>query len=243
MALTFAQWKQRAEFMAQGQVSAAQYVTLDEIVNEAGRMLYDMHQWNWAIRAPTTLSFTADTNYISLPSDFGQVISLRGAEDEGIWLSATTIDDLAAHRSQSGTATGVYLYAIAWPTQAAVTSAPAAPRIELWPTPSATDADCLSLLYRSAWVELAAENSVANIPVRWEMLMHHLLRALVADYMESSGTSDRPHLAAVYESPVFTSLQAADGMVLPTAGPIRGGAVMAAGPHERLPWTSIADPS
>lgn len=141
--------------------------TAAEIVNDAFRWLMFHHPWNWRTAGPKYLDITADQNYVELPSDFGELISLEYPGTTIRDMIATTLRELQDFRSFE-VANPQYAYWYAVNSGQLNDSNPeqglADPVLELWPTPGQSETNALSIMYRRDILLLSADSDVPQIP-------------------------------------------------------------------------------
>lgn len=244
MATTFANLKSYVtHYLASSPTSIVTDVatTAGRIVNEAGRYLFDMHQWSWRNRASATIGYTQDQNYADLPSDFGELAAGGLVENGSVYgrtisVGLSTIRRLRESDSNTGN-TGNRYYALEYPTQTAVTNAAPNARLALYPTPASTDASAAQLTYRAKWIELSSDTDVPNIQLRYESLLFRLVEAFALE-QEQEG---RGAIDAVHNSMIFRSLADADGSAQPILGPVVGGQLTSL-PTSDIFWT-VTQPS
>lgn len=194
--------------------------TLREYVNQAGRHMFTCRAWNWRKRRSVDLDFTASQNYVTLPIDFGELVSVT-ASSGASGFEFATLDEIDAYRVDAGLGAGCYAGAIAWPGQSTSADAAGVPVIELAPTPAETLADALTIRYREGWVDLTNESAIANIRPNAEALLCEFVRAFCRG-SEDGSLSER--IDAVERGAIYRALVRADGMTQPNYGPTRGGA-------------------
>lgn len=242
MALTLASLKNHVKHALGGEpaviVSSAD-ATKQQFVNEAGRFLCAMHDWKFLERAPTALSLTASQQYVALPTGFGQLIAAAAINSVGCPFEMTTFDAIANMRANVVTVTGKLWAAIVHPAQANQTSAPPVPRLELYPTPSDSITDAITIFYRAGWTELTDDTHLANIPLYTEALLVQLVRAFARGYEEDQldDLVDR-----VVGGQIAQRAIEYDGAVQPDYGPIEGGAVQTAGVFRQYQASTVPDP-
>lgn len=196
-------------------------VDATQVVNEAGRLLFQLHAWQWRNRPVADLDLVADQAYVALPADFGfgEVDDLNMSDALSFGIAPSTLSEIEYMRSQQLASPAMYFWALAYPSQTSTTAAPGQPRIELHPTPSSSEADAIKLTYRAGWVELSDNASVANVPVS----MEHLLRRIVRAYAVAYHTGDYAALDSIEASPEFKRLKKADGGTQRNLGKPMGG--------------------
>ena len=222
MALTLS-FLQNVAVHALGGGNPASQFTTTNFVNFAGRHLFALHRWKFAERPSFSLQLVANNAFIELPSDFGGSI---GITDVNAHFRETTPQHLAALGGSVTTSGGGYWYTILMANMD--DNKPGAeplPRMQLFPTPTADEANAGSIYYRGAWQNLDSANDVANIPQLADMLMLALVRA-VAKGFEEDTLEDR--LDRIFASSVFIKAMAMDGTLQNSYGPLSGGAAQSA---------------
>ena len=189
----------------------------DRIVNEAGRFFYAMHSWSFAGRPPVSLTLTQDQAYVPLPDDFQSLHSLRDVNNYASEITMTTSSAISQLRNDAVTAADwVRAGTIVYPAPAAVGGAPLPPRIEIYPTPSATRADALELWYRAGWVDLTDPSHIANVPGWIEPLLVQVAWAFSQGYANDQLDN---RVSSLMDSMMFREMKQNDGMVQPSPGP------------------------
>jgi hypothetical protein len=138
-----------------------------EIVRDAFRWLQSHHPWNWRTQGPTTLSLVQDQDYVDLPADFGELISMEYPGTTIREMNASTIHEIEDLRAFRNT-TPQYAFWYAINTGAIDTANPqnglAAPRMEIWPNPEASVADALRVYYRRDMALLTNPTDIPQFP-------------------------------------------------------------------------------
>lgn len=190
-------------------------------INEAGRYLFGMHSWHWRSRPPADLAFVADQAYVAMPSDFGfgEIVSLTMTDSVTYGIELTTPQVVEEMRADNVLSPTMYWAALVYPTQASTSAAPGSARLEVYPTPSSSDADAIQLVYRSGWVELSSSSAVANVPSAFDFLLVDLVRAFAQYYL----TRDRSAIEAIEDSAMLRRLKRMDGAAQTDLGKTEGG--------------------
>jgi hypothetical protein len=193
-------------------------LTADVMVQQAGRALFNMHGWRFRERT-AALDTVADQEYVALPADFGQLITLRTATGGGVeWTGMARMHEL---RSFAGAGSVITNVAIAF----TVVSGVPTPRLELYPTPAADSSPGLRLEYRASYQHPAESSDAMPVPAYVEPLLLEVLRAVAFAYDEDEAPSEglSVRLAAIRSGPVFMAAKAQDGDVQPELTGWRGG--------------------
>lgn len=243
MALTITKLRNRIKLALGGVVSSL--IDQDDIINEAGRILCQMHPWKFLERPPASIDFTADQEYASLPTDFGQEVAICYNGDSLNMFRLGTFEEVARLRAAVVLAPATYVGAIVQPTQASATTTPGNPRLELVPTPVATVTATLKCWYRAKWSEMAYStgSEVPNIPWHLETLFCEILAAVAAGYNERDAGSMSERMAAIESGPLYRNAVAYDGQIQSNYGEIGPGAATLAGTNDPVIWSSVAAPS
>jgi hypothetical protein len=114
------------------------------------------HAWSWRLTS-TTLSLTADTNYVNLPADFEAMVSIRGSSSSYLFEQAP-LDELLMRRSINSGGSNCYLYALNKQTGLAATDH-FMWKMELWPTPAATASNVIVMTYRHVVPRLTSDST------------------------------------------------------------------------------------
>lgn len=194
------------------------------IINEAGEELVNARRWNWLVRPETPLSLTASQNYISLPADFGEVISLEMADTLNGQMIAVTPKEIMAWRSTPVPAAPTTFY---WTIEYQGTSAAGAPvpRIALHTDPTTSQANAIRLIYRAGWTPLSADGDAAVIPTWMESLYRDFITAVARGRCEEDIATVGDRLEVVLNSSSFRAKAARDAATQVNRGQLAGGAV------------------
>jgi hypothetical protein len=143
---------------------------LANVVNEAINAFTVSHAWQWRNGA-LSLDVSADQQYVELPHDFGQLITLKynssgAGSGQMIAKPLSSIVALRAAGGSSAVSVPSYFYAVNWITQTSVTALPKA-RLELYPTPDATEVGVLIGYYKKITARLTANTDVPDMPAAY----------------------------------------------------------------------------
>lgn len=227
MAITLSELKQHVQHALGG--SPASQLSETRIINEAGQYMY-MAPWKFRERPPLTFSFVSGQSFVTLPDDFGELITAH--MDSGLVkaIHFTTMDDLLIRRTTAIGQSQVY-----WATM--VHNETGEARLEIHPSPSG--ADKIRIGYRSKWIPLATDTDTTSTPDYADSALISLVRAFALGY-EEEGMEIR--LAEIENGPIYKRLLEKDGIIQPDYGQIRGGALSQVSTRMNLPWDSTADP-
>lgn len=162
--------------------------------------------------------------YVNLPSDFKEIDIVRATDSFNVRVELVSIDEIEELRGQQQSAASRSLIraAVSQPSQNTVTSSFPVPRLELYPTPTATDADALVISYYADWKELSSGTDKANIPIWAETLLRQLVRAFALGYEEGEQGNVDARIEQIVSSRFFAGVVARDARQQRQFGPIRG---------------------
>lgn len=231
MPLTLVKCRNRLNHVLGGDPSSE--FEVDDLINEAGREFCGAHQWKFLERAPELLDLTASQAYVDLPSDFEQLLHIESTEEFGYSVREVDYGTFATYQAAgSSSILGGLIVCVVHPTQTAASSAPAAPRLLVWPTPSATTADALRIYYRAGWTTLTADQDVPNIPTYCDTALTQFINAVAQGYEEPDGGSVWERLDRIKQSKSFEDLVYRSGLAQGNYGPEANGAMAGSGAVE-----------
>lgn len=207
-----------------------------EILNDAGEWLISAHRWGWITPEPADVDTVADQEYVSLPSDFREVVSIDVSDGFTSTIEPTTREHILFLRSSPLDASSFnFYYALGWrQLSGTMTSV-----LEVWPTPSASETGKFKLWYRKTWTRIASDSTALEIPPWMEPLLKRVCRAFAQGVEEEQ--TDRPAgsridvddlLERVMAGPIWEAAVDQDRMVQQDYGPMRGGHLEGL-PHHR----------
>ena len=196
-------------------------IHMDDVINDAGRYLCNMHSWKWRQRPPVALNFVAGQPWVSLPMDFGfgEIDGIAMKDQVTYGSELTSLSSLEYMRSTTILSPSFYYFALVHPTQPSQQEEAPTPRLEVYPSPISDDDDAVSLNYRAGWVPLADADAAANIPPSIDRLLARLVRSFAQ--IEKDG-NDRA-LEGIEKSEFLDRLKGADGAQQRNLGPTEGG--------------------
>lgn len=192
-----------------------------ELVNSAGNFLVNQHEWKWLQGAVASIGFVTGERFVNLPSDFKSIVAIDTA---GLTtdFELVTLGRIIKLLKNTAGATLFYEAAIEhlFPTSG---GGPPVPRLSIWPTPDATDANALNIYYRRGWMEMTSDNDLLTIPEWMEDTYLEVLRACAAGWTEHEEGSRAQRLAVVIESPDWKGAVKRDAQVQPDYGVLHNG--------------------
>lgn len=216
-------------------------VTSLQIVNDAVKDLCACHGWRWRNGGPYTLSLVADQAYVELPADFGEMNSIFYPGTLIRAMVPTTMAHVERLRAQA-VISPQYQYWYAVNVGQIDDSAPeeglSIPVLELYPTPSESVADALSITYFRDVPELADDADVPMIPSWLDACLFHLVRHKAAVIEDAdAGGPDRTEFERLLQQAKLR-----DGRTTGRLGVMKGG-IRPDLDIDPLYPSSISDPS
>jgi len=176
-----------------------------ELVNTAGKLMYGLRSWNFRQRGPVTAGFTASQAFVELPANFGEMTSIRMTNGLTTNIHQATMDELVGYRVESIGNPRDFWYAVSF-ENLAVGGTRIVPRLELYPTPSTTDATALTYAYRARWVEATSDDEIlAGVPELAEPLYIRMCRQLARSYDDEDVVAYTESLGSIRASEEFRS--------------------------------------
>jgi len=245
MALTIDKLRNRIKLALGGSVSTK--IDQDDILNEAGRALVLMKPdgWKFLERPPAAIDFVSGQQYVSLPTDFGQLIDIGYDADSLNRFSLGTMREIAELRASGVIPPAEYVGVIVQGGQSSSTAAMGSARIEIAPTPPASVTGALAVYYRAKWTDLvySSGNEVPNIPDHVHLLYSEIVAAVAMGYNERDAGSTTARLEEIASGWLFNSASTYDSLIQSDYGPLGPGAVGMGSPRDPIVWTNLADPS
>lgn len=184
-----------------------------DLLNMAGEQLVNMRSWNWLRRAPQFLGHIADQEYVQLPIDCAVVRKIEPTTSSGNWVTITNMPELLRMRAHGNGAQ--------WYVAMTYAGVPAAPRLEISPTPSATDPEVWTLWYSGGWRTLLTEEDVLPFPIWVKPVYDLLVRAVARGLEEEDEGTMSARIAEVQAGPVYVAAARRDGRLSVDLGPLR----------------------
>jgi hypothetical protein len=237
MAIQVARAVEYAEFALMGKASPA--IGALRVVNIAGRAMFGLADWNWKRREPVSLALVAAQEYVSLPTDFGEVVALsvnNSIIQTFEWVSPQRLIDLRTNVLAD--LTGKYFGCISWPRVNDVSVAPNPARIEIAPTPSSNITEAMLLVYDAGWVDVNSDDDYIQIPSFMEPLFYEVIDAIALGmHFAREGTMGE-RLTRVKANDLYRSARRQDLNQQLTLGLMEGGQI-----NEQGRWLTIGKPA
>lgn len=213
---------------------------LDDVVNQAGRYMCAMNPWAFLERPPVELDFVANQNYVLLPDDFDQLVSLDVPVGIQTSVILTSIARILNLRANTWTEPFNYYVALEYPAQESVDEPPPKARLAIFPTPGTTESGGLHLQYRAGWVDLVDMDDAANTPAKFDALLVQIVRAFALGYSDErrGPGSVAQRLEPIESSTMVRRLKENDSLDQQNLGRMDGG-MLTDGPGVFRPFRSI----
>ena len=169
------------------------------------------------------ITATIQFPYVALPSDLVSIDTIMPSNGLQNSFRLVTIGEVQIAR-QAGWAFSpvTRIGAVSYPEQSAVGSAMGAPRLEMFPTPTAAQQGALILRYTRDWTELSDAASIANYPRWFETCLNVFVRAFASGY-EGKGNRLLELVQEIENSKFYNNMKERDGLVQSTYGPTING--------------------
>jgi len=167
---------------------------------------------------------------VALPSDFLQAITISATNSVINGMKWTTAADLLRKRTSQVDVSSSWNYYgfVNWDVTA---DGGAFPLLDIWPTPQDNDVEAFSLFYRRRIVVADEETAAVPIPADRPLVNSVLIRLcrMIALGYEEGEEAGKPSiddlLDRFMEGRLWHSAKKQDGLIQPTMGPLKGGAV------------------
>jgi len=220
--------------MATGAEDTSAWTSHQNIINQGIEYFNVMHDWQSMIRPEVVLGTTASQDYITLPTDFRDLIGIDHKDGVHNYVRQVSPDRLTTIRAYDDTsdafAWGWYISVVhRIPTSGGGTT----PTLELYPTPASTEADVFRLRYRALLEPVGkdtnADTQYVDVPARLEPLIRRLVRIHARAIEEETLGSLEQRLELLEHSQFLARIQEWEGFQQPDIGGYEGGAAM-------VPW-------
>jgi len=226
--LTYGGLKQHILLALGGQPSIVSGVTRDqriaEIVNQAGNYLFTK-AWRFRERTARPLSIVANQDWVALPSDAEEIVSLIAKGGLGWRIELTTPDQIELFRNTLAPQVfdSVYYAAMSRPWAEANETTPLgagtafpAARLDIYPTPVANQPEAMIMRYRSGWTPVS-EDSGSVTPIGYFMPVPPYVEALLIAYCRAFATAYEDEgltarLIEIDNGPIWNSAAIKDGI-------------------------------
>lgn len=187
------------------------------IINLAGQALVNMASWNWLQRPAVSLNLVASQTWIALPADLSEISDVKASGSLPVEL--TDLRELNDYRMLRRSIPGGFVLALAF--QPDTLTGAVVPRLEVFPTPTANQANALLLDYSAGWLTVTPEGSAGNpipVPAYCEPLFFEVLEAVAKGIEENGSAPVTPRMEAIRAGTVFRDAVAADAALQPSRG-------------------------
>lgn len=213
-----------------------------EIVNDALEQLCSMRAWMWRRGGPVTLSLVADQNYIELPQDFGEEEHTTYPGSVNKLMIRVTMAEIQMLRANNSQPTGfTFYYAINSGSldednrEEGLT----VNTLEVFPTPTASVADAITLSYFRNVDRLEDDTDVPQIPPWMDYALDLLCRAMAKTLEDDDAAS----AAQKAFDKIVPDLIRRDAGTQRRMGVMRGGLFPRTNTIDPMYPSSIGDPS
>lgn len=200
-------------------------IPIARLADAAGAFLVGAYNWRWAQPPAKLLTVPASADWVALPSDFGQILSVKAT---GLNSTVKLTTSGAIDQKRAGiVGTGAAITYVALGYRRDSTTGVPRPVLEVWPSASTTRTNLVRMRYRARWIGVQGE--AARIPLpEWPELEMAFVDIVCAyaqgnDEHDTAGRSGR--LAEIVAGPDFQAAISMDAGAVNTIGPIEHGAV------------------
>ncbi len=194
-----------------------------DLVNWAGNWLVDVHGWGWREQPPETVAVTGGQAFVNLPLNTAQITAYDATEGLVNSLELTDMQTIIRLRTDTEIASNWNIWAaVAWNVDA---NGIPQPRLELYPTPEATDTAAFTVQIRLGWSILADDTDIVQLPFWMESIYNRSVRAYARGYEEEDAMSLEEQQMRLVTGPEFRAAVRRDALTQADEGPIAGGAV------------------
>ena len=222
-------------------------ISAGDIVNDALEHIANMHPWQWCSTGEQSLDIVEDQDYIELPADFGTPIAIEHDQnwtDQMVPVTWATLLWLRQHPIISWTSGFFYVINTGNVELGQEDAGLSLPTIALYPTPSATRADGVKIVYRRFLRRLVADTDRPQWPAYMDRMLTLLSRSMASvDYDDDPTNAYTPQFKEM-----LPDLMYQDGLSVQSFG-VGAGAVQARRratpfgyPDSGIPDPSVATP-
>lgn len=202
-----------------------------KFIDEAGRKMTGLWSWNWLMRPSVLVDAVALQPYLTLPSDYGQAISLNYTTSAYVRVQLTTLSQIEMYRA-AAPSDGVVLHAA--PEWAPDSNGVPQLRMAVYRTPTSSSVGQFTLRYRARWASVGASDQVyVPIPEFMEGIYRQFLLATTEGY-DKGGMSER--IRDVVAGPDWQAACRQDGAQQIEYGPLVNGALSCASGNDGGEW-------
>lgn len=203
-----------------------------QIMNQAGVHLANIREWSWLYQADTTLAFEADQDHIKagtdpglIPANLRSVMSIWPDDDLNALFKIISFDQMLRYRQYDVVMDDAYYGSFHAPKQTAPEIAPEGWRLELYPTPTATNATALHMAWVRDWTEVDSTDTdlIPDIPYWMEPLYLQMVRACSLGWEEQNQAGIERRLMEIQTGPIFDAAIERDSALVPSLGELQHG--------------------
>lgn len=186
----------------------------------------------------TDIAGTISFPYVAMPSDFSQLLHAQATNTQSYGFQLTTPEHLTNLRNTGISVASYHYYgALVQPTDMSVA------RLEIYPTPTATLRNILTIVYKTKWDTLG---TTSNTPSYADAALVEYVRAFAIGYAENDFSGATAKLAGVMQGTIYQAAVTTDGQQQAHYGPVRNGAISMVRRQSGVnfrPSLTVADPS
>lgn len=196
-----------------------------EIANEAGEWLYGIEEWASLQRPLAELSLVAGQEWITLPTDFGRLVSDRITTRTGFGhtLRLETIDVVRDARSSNPAGNSLAYVGCITHSGPGLAGLRSMARLDIGPVPGAGAADVFLLAYKAGWREVADGSDHILVPSWMESVYVEAATAFVGGREQEEDGRLEDRLDRLLGSSLMLALRNRDLSIHAELGPLRGG--------------------
>lgn len=187
---TFAEYKAEVEHVLGNAPSEG--ITTAGIVADALNTLCAMRAWKWRRGGPVTADLTADQEYVELPLDFGELVTIEypGTVLRGmIPTTMATIERLRASTVSPSLFGFYFAINIGNIDENLPEDGLSVPTLELYPTPNSDVTDALRITYLRDVPEMEDDDDMPQIPIYMDRALALLGRAIACELEDDDDAS------------------------------------------------------
>lgn len=199
-----------------------------ELVNATGHWFVDANSWSWSRRIGN-VSTIASQNYVDLASvaNFRKLYSLVYSDGVSTWLNQCDLAYIIRLRTGiAGFSARPEYAAVSFANE--VTTGAITRRLELYPTPSTSLTDAITLFYAAGWTE-AASYTQLPIPPQVEGLFLQALRTHALGWRMHEAATTARRLAELVAGPQWAAAVLSDAATQTNFGQIKNSDIQVSG--------------
>ena len=221
-------------------------------VEEALVEIENMPKWRWLQPPSVMLTLVAQQDYVDLPADFRDLIEINateGLQGRFFMVDIGEINQLRTYQQNDSATT--YRGAIEWADSTDPDGGAPIPRIAIYPMPTDTKTDWLTLSYRKKIAVPATDSIFIPMPDFMDPLFFQVIDAVtkgwafddLASPKSNPGRTRTQRMTEILLGPTYLNARRRDGSAQPTFGPMRNVSVPNRFFGPKTLATTVAPPS